>query len=329
LAAGDGKRLQRHVTQIKGKQLPKQFVNFVGSRSMLEHTFDRAERLIDAERLITIVTRHHLRHAEARDQLGSRPKQTIVVQPENKETGPGILLPLMFLSKRCPEAIVALFPSDHFVLEEEHFIMHVAQATQAVAQEPGRLILLAIAPREAETEYGYIVPGESEAGACRFGIKPIRTFLEKPKPERAHQLISTGALWNTMTMVFKLKTFLELVEAVQPMIHRRFVHLLSAIDTAGERQAIENLYRELEPINFSTGIMEPLAERHRERLAVLPVRHVFWSDWGSSERIRQSLLALPQHQRRISGFARPQPSGSTTAHPAQRQLVAGAAAELE
>jgi mannose-1-phosphate guanylyltransferase len=280
---------------------------------------------------MTIVTRHHLRYAEVRNQLGGRLKQTIVVQPENKETGPGILLPLMFLKKRCPEAIVALFPSDHFVLEEDHFMMHVAHATQAVAQEPGRLILLAIAPREAETDYGYIVPCESGAGGtCRFGTKPIRAFFEKPKTERAYQLIRTGALWNTMAMVFKLNTFLELVGAVQPMIHRRFVQLLSAIDTAEERAAIESLYRELEPMNFSTGIMEPLAERHRQRLAVLPVRQVFWSDWGSPERIRQTLLVLPQHQWRNSRFARPQPSRSATRHQqSRRRLVATAAAELE
>jgi mannose-1-phosphate guanylyltransferase len=209
-------------------------------------------------------------------------------------------------------------------------MMHVAHATQAVAQEPGRLVLLAIAPREADTDYGYIVPCQSGASACRFGTQPIRTFFEKPKAERAYQLIRTGALWNTMTMIFKLNTLLELVESVQPMIHRRFVHLLRAIDTAEERQAIESLYRELEPVNFSTGIMEPLAERHRQRLAVLPVRQVFWSDWGSPERIRQTLLELPQHQWPNSRFARPQPSGSTTRHQqSQRRLVAGAAAELK
>jgi hypothetical protein len=30
LAAGDGKRLQRYVRQLYGKELPKQYVNFIG-----------------------------------------------------------------------------------------------------------------------------------------------------------------------------------------------------------------------------------------------------------------------------------------------------------
>jgi mannose-1-phosphate guanylyltransferase len=328
LAAGDGRRLQDHVAHVKGKQLPKQFVNFIGRRSMLEHTFDRAERLIDAERLITIVTRHHFRHPEVRDQLGRRPRETIVIQPENKETGPGILLPLMFLKKRCPEAIVALFPSDHFILEEERFMIHVRRAVEAVAHDSGRLVLLAIAPREPEIEYGYIMPSESGANACRFGTKPIRAFLEKPKPQRAYQLIRDGALWNTMTIVFKLNTFLNLVRAVQPAIQRRFDRLLSAIDSPGERQAIESLYRELEPMNFSTAIMEPLAECHRERLAVLAVRQVLWSDWGSPERIRQTLNMLRQW--RTGTSARPQPSASTASRErSPRHLVASATLTVE
>jgi mannose-1-phosphate guanylyltransferase len=303
-------------------------VNFIGSRSMLEHTFERAERLIDPARLITIVTQHHFRHAEVRDQLGNRPQQTIVVQPENKETGPGILLPLMFLKKRCPEAIVAMFPSDHFVLHEDRFMIQVARAAQAVAQEPGRLVLLGIAPRDPEIEYGYIVP--SENGTFPFGTKPIRSFLEKPKAERAYKLMKSGALWNTMTMVFKLNTFLELVGAVQPTIRRRFEHVLSAIDTPGERREIENLYRDLQPMNFSSGIMEPLAERHRERLAVLSVREVFWSDWGSPERIRRTLLALRQLQEETGRSFRPRPNDSPPRRqPAQRRLVAAATAALE
>jgi mannose-1-phosphate guanylyltransferase len=39
LAGGDGRRLQAYVQQLRGEELPKQYINFVGRRSMLEHTF--------------------------------------------------------------------------------------------------------------------------------------------------------------------------------------------------------------------------------------------------------------------------------------------------
>jgi hypothetical protein len=133
-----------------------------------------------------------------------------------------------------------------------------------------------------------------------------------------------------MTMVFKLNTLLKLVHAVQPAVQQRFDGLLGDIGTPGERKAIENLYRELEPMNFSTAIMEPLAEFHRERLAVLPVRQVFWSDWGSPERIRQTVTILRQHTRRNNTLARPQPNDATGSRDLlARRLVARAALPLE
>jgi len=66
LAAGDGKRLQHYVQELNGGHLPKQFVNFIGQRSMLEHTFQRAEKLIPPEKILTIVGKHHLQHVEVR-----------------------------------------------------------------------------------------------------------------------------------------------------------------------------------------------------------------------------------------------------------------------
>src|SRR4029434_7442218 len=59
LAAGDGVRLQPLVQRLHGKPLPKQYFSFVGTRSMLEHTHSRAERLIPAGRLFTVVARDH------------------------------------------------------------------------------------------------------------------------------------------------------------------------------------------------------------------------------------------------------------------------------
>ena len=37
------------------------------------------------------------------------------MQPCNLDTGPGLLLGLMHLSRRTPEARVAIFPSDHLI----------------------------------------------------------------------------------------------------------------------------------------------------------------------------------------------------------------------
>jgi mannose-1-phosphate guanylyltransferase len=252
--------------------------------------------LIPAEQILTVVSRQHLAHAEVRRQLAARPREILIVQPANKKTGPGILLPLMFIYKRCPEAIVALFPSDHFILEEDRFMSHVHLAAQAVKHNPTRIVLLAIEPYKPETDYGYVVPHADIGRPCRFGTRPVSAFIEKPGADMAFKLMMRGGLWNTMTMVFKLDTLLELVRRVHPAVYLNFCRFLEAIGTTEEQPTIEGVYEKLEPVNFSKEIMERIAVRYPESVSVLPVREVFWSDLGSRERVLQVLRKLTQHK---------------------------------
>jgi mannose-1-phosphate guanylyltransferase len=158
LAGGEGKRLQPFVYQLRGDRLPKQYVGFIDARSMLEQSFDRAEKLIPAERLFTIASRSHLNYFEAGKQLAARPAHTVILQPLNRETAPGVLLPLMHIYKRFPRATVAVFPSDHFIWEEDLFMAYVELAFQWVEQDPSAIVLMGTKPTQPDPEYGYIVP---------------------------------------------------------------------------------------------------------------------------------------------------------------------------
>jgi mannose-1-phosphate guanylyltransferase len=75
-----------------------------------------------------VVNEDYLRYPDVCRQLSGLPPKNVVLQPENKETGPGLLLLLMHLAKRYPESVVAVFPSDHFILEEDPFMGHVELA---------------------------------------------------------------------------------------------------------------------------------------------------------------------------------------------------------
>jgi mannose-1-phosphate guanylyltransferase len=287
LAAGEGTRLRRYVQQLHGKNLPKQYVNFVGRRSMLEHTFDRAERLIPARRLFTVISRNHLEHPEVRRQLAGRSHGTVVLQPANKDTGPGLLLPLIRLCRSYPRSVVAVFPSDHFVLEEDLFMHYVQAACRAVARSSSRFILLGVEPAAPETEYGYVLPGE-ETGLLHWpGIRRVSRFIEKPPENVARNLIRSGGLWNTFVMVFHADTLLDLVRRHAPSLLRSFDPVWEASNEAEERQMLEEIYRHLAPLNFSRDFLEIVALREPSRLFVLPVRGVTWSDWGSERRVLQ------------------------------------------
>jgi len=301
LAGGDGKRLRPFVSRLLGFELPKQYVSFTGNRSMLEHTFDRAEQLISPECLYTVVAQDHIRHPEVRSQLSARIPHTVVVQPINRETGPGLLLPLTHLLLRYPNSTVAVFPSDHFILQEDLFAAYVQQAFEEVERYPSKIVFLGVEPTEAEPEYGYILP-ENQYLDSESPVKRVKAFIEKPDLLRAAQAISLGALWNTMAMVFKPEVFLQLVSLSAPKLHRSFQKIFRVLNTSGESSAVEAIYRGMQPVNLSKDLFESFDIYSRNQLFALSMKDLLWSDWGSEQRILCAVNSLKYMDSLPNGF---------------------------
>ncbi|MCA9422537.1 MAG: hypothetical protein KC592_16065, partial [Nitrospira sp.] len=54
LAGGEGERTRPFIERWLGYPKPKQYCTFVGNRSMLQHTLDRADRLGAPHQKITV-----------------------------------------------------------------------------------------------------------------------------------------------------------------------------------------------------------------------------------------------------------------------------------
>lgn len=287
LAGGEGERLKGFVQERFGIVVPKQFCAFVGRRTMLERTIQRARLLIPSERLVVSGTAHHQPHLFR--SLGTQPPGTILLQPTNRDTAPGILLPLIHILHKDPDALVAIFPSDHFVLPGRRFMRAVAEAadfvTHAVIDAP---ILLAVEPDRPEAEYGWIEPGDTVKSDDPPSIRWINQFVEKPSRERAEVLIREGWCWNTMVLVAKAAALMALVRKRLPDLAASFGLLQRFVGSAWEQDLVNEIYRAIPKINFSTSV---LAGRDATSL-VLPVRNVRWSDWGTKERILDTAADL-------------------------------------
>jgi mannose-1-phosphate guanylyltransferase len=272
--------------------LPKQYINFTGTRSMLEHTCHRAQRLIPAHKLFVIVAKEHLAFHEVRHQLASMPPEALVIQPSNRETAPGVLLPLLHIYKRYPNAIVAVLPSDHFVLEEELFMRHVEHAFRLVESDASRIVLLGLEPEAPDPEYDYIIPGSRIEANVPDSARQVEMFVEKPSMQAAKKIIARGALWNTMVMVFACKTLLTVIQQAAPTLYHSLTPLLETLGTPDEQIALERIYQNLSALNFSKGVLEVLPFEHRRALLVLPVRGVTWSDWGTADHLSSTVRDL-------------------------------------
>ena len=89
LAGGEGRRLRALTQRIAGAPIPKQYCRIAGDRSMLEWTLARIAPLVPRERMLVVVNHSHLELALP--QLLDIPPGNVIVQPENRDTGPGIV----------------------------------------------------------------------------------------------------------------------------------------------------------------------------------------------------------------------------------------------
>jgi mannose-1-phosphate guanylyltransferase len=130
---------------------------------------------------------------------------------------------------------------------------------------------------------------------------PVSRFVEKPGGPVARELFQNGGLWNTMGMVAKARTLLALIRDVAPDLCRSFDRIRSSLGTSAECEVVEAVYRKIEPVNFSKAVLEAVSIRYSSHVYVLPVRDVYWSDWGSEHRIKRE-LAQVNHREELIEF---------------------------
>ena len=110
LAAGEGSRLRKLTTTASGTAVPKQFCSFLGGCSLLSDTIQRAQAVTGLRRICAIVAKQH--EQWWKQPLQALQRSNVIVQPANRGTGTGILLSLLHVMKRDPQAAL-VFPQQH------------------------------------------------------------------------------------------------------------------------------------------------------------------------------------------------------------------------
>ena len=290
LAAGEGSRLRALTTTASGTSVPKQFCSLFDGPALLHEALRRAGSLADESRTCVIVAEQHRQWW--RETLATLPDRNVIVQPCNRGTAIGILLPLLHILERDRDARIVLLPSDHFVRQEAMLADALRVALERLRACPGEPLLMGIVPEEIDPELGYIVPGERD----RQGARTVTRFVEKPPFAQARELIRAGALWNAFIVVARGQALLELLRA-------RIGDIASAIEAAiahdrarPDAGALAALYERLPSIDFSRDIVAG----QEAALRVLAVPPCGWSDLGTPQRVEEALRRGPQCAPRTS-----------------------------
>lgn len=281
LAGGDGTRLKSLSRRITGDERPKQFCPVISDTSLVKETQIRVALELPKERMLFLVNRLHQPYYS--DILSDIAASNLIEQPRNIGTAPAILYSLLKIAAADPQAIVAFFPSDHYVSDNTKFMAHIRTAFEAAHARPDLIILIGVEPESPETEYGWIEPAQPIQGHRR--LHRVRRFWEKPCSGLAAILQLRGCLWNSFVMIASAHALIDIIASATPALYNAFASAMPLFGTDDEPTMTKKLYALLGETNFSDRVLALVPER----LAVLKVTGIKWSDLGEPNRVLTSI----------------------------------------
>jgi len=206
LAGGSGTRFW----PLSRSARPKQFLPLAGSRSLMAETWRRVRRLAPVSR-IWVVAPKALTEAVKKD-LPSLRADRLVPEPTPRDTGPAIGLACAMIAETEPDAVVAVFPTDHIVRDTDRFVDAVRLAAKEAAL--GSLVCLGVRPDRPATGFGYL---KCAARPRRGSATDVVRFVEKPDQAKARRFLRHGGyLWNAGMFVWRAGRFLQEMARTAP-----------------------------------------------------------------------------------------------------------------
>lgn len=207
LAGGAGTRLW----PLSRERKPKQFLNLLGDRSLLQQTIARLQSLgcrpsyVICNEAHRFLAAEQLRQADAGDA-------SIFLESVARNTAPATALAALQATSSGDDPLLLVLPADHVIRDMGAFRQSVEKASVLARQD--RIVTFGVAPERAETGYGYIERGE----AIEAGWTAAR-FVEKPDAIKAAEYLASGRYyWNSGMFLLRASLYLRELERYAPDI---------------------------------------------------------------------------------------------------------------
>jgi mannose-1-phosphate guanylyltransferase len=251
---------------------PKQFLDLLGSRTMLQETVDRIEPLVPRERVVTVVGEEHAARVHA--QVPGLPAENVIVEPGPRGTAPCIGLAAVVLQQRDPQAVMAVFPADHRIADAVGFRRAIAAAAEIAQQD--YLVTLGITPDHPHTGYGYIHRGASLEQVDDLPVFQVQRFTEKPDKATARRFVDSGEYyWNGGIFIWRAAAILAEMECLLPKLHSELQVVARAWHSPQRMKTLTSAWDHVPRTTIDYGVMEKA-----KQVAVVPVK-IGWDDVGN------------------------------------------------
>ena len=265
MAGGKGTRFWPKSTEEK----PKQFINLIEDRTMIQLTVDRIKKLVPIEKIFISTGEKYI--DLVKEQLPDLPEKNIIIEPEGRNTAPCILLASLYIKQIYDDCNIAVLPSDHLIKNEIEFLNILKKANDFVEKNKESIVTIGITPDRPETGYGYIKYNKIEKNE----VVKVDRFVEKPDLEKAKKYLeSKEYLWNAGMFIFNVDYMLKELENNYNRTFKLLQQLPSIYDE-NYNKLLKEIYPESENISIDYAVMEK-----SKNIYVIP-SNFGWDDIGT------------------------------------------------
>ena len=222
------------------------------------------------------------------EELPGLAASRLLGEPSGRNTAPAIGWAVRSMPEEARDDVVAMFPSDHWIADEEAFRDALRRGAAAIERGDHDVVTVGIAPSRPETGYGYL---ELAAPAAAGSVERVVRFTEKPDAPTAARFVAGGRhCWNAGIFVFRGSVLLDLYREHLPELAAGLERLAAeGLDDEDRRR----IYSGLESVSIDYGLMEKLSS------IGAVIADCGWNDLGSWASLAEALPADGEGNRSV------------------------------
>jgi len=280
-AGGVGSRLW----PLSRKKSPKQFMDIVDNKTMLQLCVDRLVPGFDLDDIYITTGKDYV--SAVKKQLPSLSKNNIIAEPATRDVGPAVGLVAALFAKKFPnEPLTLLWGSDHLVKKEGYFRRILKAAGNIIRENPQQIILIGQTPRFASQNLGWISFGKKTVDDHDIPFHQLEGFQYRPDEKTAENYFKDGKhAWNLGYWVTSPSFLWNLFKEHSPKLFSQLKKIQDAYETPDYERVLGEIYPQLEKISFDNAIVEKMNFKNG---LVVPA-DLGWSDVGAWEALKEAL----------------------------------------